>query len=160
MLCIAARCARRLTALTLAMIALAAAWSQTTGFRPFGDTTPHEMILRAQEYILTMSIIGMGLVILLGEQRALAHELEDKVSERTRALEESNLRLAELSATDSLAGVATRRSFDTTLALEWARARRTESLWRCACSISSCTGTTTTIAEIRLATIACVWWPR
>lgn len=123
---VAARCGRRLTALTVAMIALTAAWSQTTGFRPFGDATPHEMILRAQEYILTLSIIGMGLVILLGEQRALAHELEDKVNERTRALEESNRRLAELSATDSLTDVANRRCFDTTLALEWARARRNE----------------------------------
>jgi diguanylate cyclase (GGDEF)-like protein len=121
---IAARCGRRWTALTVALVALTAAWSQTTGLRPFGEASPHEMILRAQEYILTLSIIGMGLSILLGEQRALAHELEDKVNERTRALEESNRKLAELSATDSLTGIANRRRFDETLAVEWARARR------------------------------------
>lgn len=121
---IAGRCGRRWTALTVALVALIAAWSQTTGFRPFGEATPHEMILRAQEYILTLSIIGMGLVIMLGEQRALARELEDKVNDRTRALEASNRRLAELSATDSLTGVANRRHFDATLALEWSRARR------------------------------------
>jgi diguanylate cyclase (GGDEF)-like protein len=121
---IAARCGRRWTAVTVALVALTAAWSQNAGFRPFGEATPHEMILRAQEYILTLSIIGMGLTILLGEQRALARELEDKVDERTRALEASNRKLAELSATDGLTGVANRRHFDATLALEWARARR------------------------------------
>lgn len=121
---IAARCGRRWTVLTVGLVALTAAWSQTTGFRPFGEASPHEMILRAQEYILTLSVIGMGLSILLGEQRALAHELEDRVTERTRALEESNRKLAELSATDSLTGIANRRRFDETLAVEWARARR------------------------------------
>jgi diguanylate cyclase (GGDEF)-like protein len=121
---IAARCGRRWTALTVALVALTAAWSQTTGLRPFGEASPHEMILRAQEYILTLSMIGMGLSILLGEQRALARELEDKVNERTRALEESNCKLAELSATDSLTGIANRRRFDETLAVEWAHARR------------------------------------
>jgi diguanylate cyclase (GGDEF)-like protein len=121
---IAARCSRRWTALSVALIALTAAWSQTSGFRPFGEASPHEMILRAQEYILTLSIVGMGLSILLGEQRALARELENKVRERTRALAESNRKLAELSVTDSLTGVANRRRFDETLATEWARARR------------------------------------
>ncbi|MFZ5507649.1 MAG: diguanylate cyclase domain-containing protein [Pseudomonadota bacterium] len=124
LLWVAVRCGTRCTALTVALIALGAAWSVTTGHQPFGAASPHDTILRAQEYILTLSIIGMGLSILLREQRALAQDLEDKVRERTVELEASNRRLAELSATDSLTGIANRRRFDETMEAEWARARR------------------------------------
>lgn len=132
LLYIAARCSVRCTALAIALISLGSAWSVTTGHHPFGDASAHETILRAQEYILTLSTIGMGLAILLGEQRALAHELEDKVRERTHALEASNRLLAELSTTDSLTGIANRRRFDEALSREWARAQRSgESLSLC-----------------------------
>lgn len=124
LLYVAARCSLRCTALAIALISLGSAWSVTTGHHPFGDASSHETILRTQEYILTLSTIGMGLAILLGEQRALACELEDKVRERTRELEASNRLLAELSTTDSLTGIANRRRFDEALAREWARAQR------------------------------------
>jgi diguanylate cyclase (GGDEF)-like protein len=120
----AVRFGPRWTALAVALITLAAAWSQTTGHRPFGDASPHEMILHAQEFILTLSIAGMGFAILFSEQKALARDLEDKVRERTQALEASNSKLATLSATDGLTGIANRRRFDEVLAAEWARARR------------------------------------
>ncbi len=125
LLYIAARCSLRCTALAIALISLGSAWSVTTGHHPFGDASAHETILRTQEYILTLSTIGMGLAIMLGEQRALAHELEDKVRARTEELEASNRLLAQLSTTDSLTGVANRRRFDEALAREWARAQRT-----------------------------------
>ena len=51
--------------------------------------------------------------------------LEYKVAVRTRELEESNAKLAALSATDALTGVANRRRFDEVLAAEWSRAART-----------------------------------
>ena len=51
-------------------------------------------------------------------------ELEKLVVERTRALEESNCRLEVMSNTDSLTGIANRRSFDSTLTQEWNRALR------------------------------------
>lgn len=51
--------------------------------------------------------------------------LEAKVAERTRELEEANGRLAVLSVTDSLTGIANRRRFDEMLEEEWRRARRT-----------------------------------
>ena len=51
--------------------------------------------------------------------------LERKVAERTRELEESNHKLATLSATDALTGIANRRRFDEALASEWSRAART-----------------------------------
>ncbi|MES2877085.1 MAG: diguanylate cyclase [Pseudomonadota bacterium] len=51
--------------------------------------------------------------------------LEQKVTERTRELEASNLQLAALSTTDALTGIANRRRFDEVLATEWSRAIRT-----------------------------------
>ncbi|WP_377703945.1 diguanylate cyclase [Pseudoduganella sp. UC29_71] len=50
--------------------------------------------------------------------------LEAMVAERTRALQESNQKLAALSATDALTGIANRRSFDGALEREWRRAAR------------------------------------
>lgn len=52
--------------------------------------------------------------------------LEQRVAERTAELEEANRKLAALSATDGLTGLANRRRFDEVLNGEWARARRTE----------------------------------
>lgn len=51
-------------------------------------------------------------------------QLEQRVSERTRALEAANLQLALLSTTDALTGIANRRRFDEVLASEWSRAAR------------------------------------
>jgi diguanylate cyclase (GGDEF)-like protein len=121
---IAARLGTRWTALAVALIALVAAWSQTTGHRPFGNASPHEMILHAQEFILTLSLAGLGFAILFREQRALARELEDRVRERTRELVESNDKLAALSMTDELTGIPNRRRFHEVLAAEWLRAKR------------------------------------
>ena len=53
------------------------------------------------------------------------HELmEARVAERTRELEEANRKLAALSLTDSLTGIANRRRFDEALAVELQRAAR------------------------------------
>lgn len=123
MLYMAVRFGTRWTALAVALIALATAWAQTTGHKPFGDATPHELILRTQEFILTLSIVGMGFATLLSEQRALTRSLEDKVRERTLKLEESNSKLGTLSATDGLTGIANRRRFDEFIAGEWRHAR-------------------------------------
>ncbi|MCF8090367.1 MAG: GGDEF domain-containing protein [Desulfotignum sp.] len=50
--------------------------------------------------------------------------LEDNVRERTAELEEANRKLADLSATDGLTGLANRRRFDEALNSEWQRAMR------------------------------------
>ena len=50
--------------------------------------------------------------------------LEQKVAERTQALEQANRELAALSVTDGLTGLSNRRHFDTTLTSEWLRACR------------------------------------
>ena len=46
--------------------------------------------------------------------------------ERTAALAEANRQLEALAVTDGLTGIANRRHFDSTLALEWARAQRSQ----------------------------------
>lgn len=71
-----------------------------------------------------------GLTLSLGAMaehlRRHAEELEQRVAERTRALEVANRQLAELSVTDGLTGIANRRRFDETLAAEWSRATRSD----------------------------------
>jgi diguanylate cyclase (GGDEF)-like protein len=53
------------------------------------------------------------------------HELlEERVLSRTAELEQANLKLAALSTTDGLTGIANRRRFDDALANEWRRAAR------------------------------------
>ena len=57
----------------------------------------------------------------------IGHEyerLEERVSERTRDLEEANRKLAALSMTDGLTGIANRRRFDEVLVSELSRAAR------------------------------------
>jgi len=57
-----------------------------------------------------------------------AHEqLENKVQERTAALEDANRQLQELSSTDGLTGIANRRRFEEVLNSEWQRAQRSGS---------------------------------
>ncbi|PWF49017.1 diguanylate cyclase [Massilia glaciei] len=58
---------------------------------------------------------------LLTQQR---QHLRALVRERTRELEESNIKLARLSTTDALTGITNRRGFDEALAREWQRAKR------------------------------------
>jgi len=68
------------------------------------------------------------LSVALGDmaQRLRLHtqELEQRVAERTVALEAANRQLEALASTDGLTGVANRRHFDNVAAAEWARAQR------------------------------------
>ncbi|BDT66823.1 hypothetical protein os1_09880 [Comamonadaceae bacterium OS-1] len=121
---LAVRFGVRWTALAVALISLATAWVLTTGHQPFGAVDVHLEIVRAQEFIFTLCTVGIGFAILLTELKTHERRLEDKVRERTQALEASNARLASLSATDGLTGIANRRRFDEVLASEWSRAAR------------------------------------
>ena len=56
---------------------------------------------------------------------ALNELLEAKVRERTKALEEANVKLSELTVTDALTGLSNRRRFDQVISEEWMRASRT-----------------------------------
>ena len=64
----------------------------------------------------------MGAQAMISISHARLHDsLEQRVAERTSQLEDANRKLATLSATDSLTGLANRRHFDQRLASEWAR---------------------------------------
>lgn len=56
----------------------------------------------------------------------LTYNLENLVTERTFALEESNRKLAALNITDALTGIANRRHLDDMMQLEWSRALRNQ----------------------------------
>jgi integral membrane sensor domain MASE1 len=95
---IAFRFGTRLTTLFVALISLATAMMMTTGLKPFGDVPVHLETVRAQEFILTLCIVGIGFAVLLNELQARERELESRVRQRTRELELSNQLLAALSA--------------------------------------------------------------
>jgi len=77
------------------------------------------------ERLDAVSMIAGQLAVSL-DNALLYASLEQKVAERTAALEEANHRLELLSTTDALTGVANRRKFNEALDAEWLRARRTK----------------------------------
>jgi diguanylate cyclase (GGDEF)-like protein len=98
---------------------------------------------RARTISLVVRAAAIGLLFWAGLMfsRRLGHELaeqgrlrkeiaaanvllEEKVRARTVELEQANDKLAELSITDGLTGLANRRRFDEALSSEWQRARR------------------------------------
>lgn len=84
-------------------------------------------------YAVTLTPEGNDeLTVLAQKFNLMAHHiagehnlLEERVSQRTQELEQANQLLAALSLTDSLTGIANRRSFDSMLITEWIRATRT-----------------------------------
>jgi diguanylate cyclase (GGDEF)-like protein len=116
----------RWTALTVALISLAVALMLTAGHKPFGDVNVHLETVRAQEFILTLCIVGIGFATLLNEVLMRERGLEKRVSQRTAELERSNAKLAALSTTDGLTGIANRRRFDEVMSAEWRRAIRSK----------------------------------
>jgi diguanylate cyclase (GGDEF)-like protein len=75
------------------------------------------------ERVEFLRILGGQALISIAHAR-LHDSLERRVAERTAELEEANRKLATLSATDGLTGLANRRHFDEVLRAELARARR------------------------------------
>lgn len=118
---IAFRFGPRWTTLTVAVVSLAISMLMVRGQKPFGNVPVHLETVYAQEFILTLCIVGMGCAILLDELKARARELEARVRQRTHELEVSNRKLAALSATDGLTGIANRRRFDEMLETAWRR---------------------------------------
>ncbi|MDL2356977.1 MAG: diguanylate cyclase, partial [Pseudomonadota bacterium] len=75
------------------------------------------------ERVEFLRMLGAQAMISISNAR-LHDSLEQRVAERTAQLEDANRKLATLSATDGLTGLANRRHFDEVLRSEWARATR------------------------------------
>lgn len=76
--------------------------------------------------LLALALAGTGLVFFLIRLRtrqfvATTRVLEQRIAERTHALEDANRRLTELATEDALTGIANRRVLETGLRREWNR---------------------------------------
>ncbi|PIG30121.1 diguanylate cyclase (GGDEF)-like protein [Janthinobacterium sp. 35] len=76
-----------------------------------------------QERVAFLRMLGVQAMISISSAR-LHDSLERRVAERTEQLEDANRKLATLSITDGLTGLANRRHFDDVLRAECARAAR------------------------------------
>jgi diguanylate cyclase (GGDEF)-like protein len=76
-----------------------------------------------EERVEFLRMLGAQAMISIASAR-LHDSLEQRVAERTAQLEDANRKLATLSITDGLTGLANRRHFDEVLAAECARAAR------------------------------------
>jgi diguanylate cyclase (GGDEF)-like protein len=77
-----------------------------------------------EERLEFLRMLGAQAMISIAHAR-MHDSLEARVAERTAQLEDANRRLATLSVTDSLTGLANRRHFDDVLRREWMRSQRT-----------------------------------
>lgn len=76
---IAVRCGIRLTTLVVVLISLATATMITTGQKPFGDLSVEMEKVRAQEFILVLSLLGIGIAVLHNELRLRQRDLERRL---------------------------------------------------------------------------------
>jgi len=122
---VAWRAAPRWAAAAVALLATFVVLVLASGRQPFGELdAARETMIYAQRFLFVLSIFGLGFSTLLAQLRAQQVELERRVAERTRELEEANARLAELAAFDALSGAANRRNFDQALSAEALRSHR------------------------------------
>lgn len=118
------RLSPRITMAYVALISIASTIMLSLGLRPFGHSSLNLEIIRTQEFVFSLSLIGIGFSILMKELKNRESELEAKVLIRTADLKRLNRRLEVLSSIDSLTGIYNRRKFDSHLTNEWDRAKR------------------------------------
>lgn len=96
-----------------------------------GDTNIHIPVFSGKDEIAKLSEAISALFTNLEKQKRLLQsfnlELEQKIEERTLALQQANQELQRLTMVDGLTGVANRRRFDLHLIQEWQRAAREQS---------------------------------
>jgi diguanylate cyclase (GGDEF)-like protein len=97
---------------------------------PITITPPAWQTWWARSAVALLALALAGLLYRWGVRRLTrrARHLEALLSERTDALKAAQHKLANLSATDTLTGIANRRCFDDQLAREWRRAAREEKM--------------------------------
>ncbi|MBV8657703.1 MAG: diguanylate cyclase [Burkholderiales bacterium] len=92
--------------------------------QPFGALSVNEEIMRGQEMILILTLFCFGFAALKHQIRAHERDLEVRVAERTRELEQLNNVLVRAAQTDLLTGLYNRRAFYETAHLEFDRCLR------------------------------------
>jgi len=113
-------------------------WNRTLRYLPLPDSvSDYAFGLRMQvvefEYNMNRAMFGVGLNLLLSLAAIVLvlrlslwmRQSEGRLRAAKEAAEAANLKLAELSVTDGLTGIANRRRFDEIAAVEWARSVRT-----------------------------------
>lgn len=93
-------------------------WAKELGSGKWQAPLPPASPVR-EIHSLTHSLGSMA-----NQLRASSSELEQRVADRTRELAAANKKLAELSLTDALTGIANRRRFDDFIHSEWRRSQR------------------------------------
>lgn len=121
---VAARFSLRTTSIVVVCIAMLLLYLTSSNHQPFGDVGLQETALWTQEYILSVSLMALGLSTLLSQHRASTRELERRVQERTVELSEANTKLEKLALTDALTGLPNRRALLTALHAEIGRQQR------------------------------------
>jgi diguanylate cyclase (GGDEF)-like protein len=85
-------------------------------------------IMQSLSYVMfhvVISFTAFGFLLMCSERYVeLQRETENRLLQRTQELEIANQKLAKLSFTDGLTGIANRRHFDEMLDFEWERAKR------------------------------------
>lgn len=122
----AARFSVRTMAAIVAVTAMLVLFAVENGQQPFGDVPILETVTSAQELIIVMSTMSLGIAALLSQQRANVRELETRVADRTAALTRANTELHQLAVTDPLTGLLNRRALFELLRREMARQQRYE----------------------------------
>lgn len=92
---LSARFDMRLVSATVGLVSVALAYATANGQQPFGNLSPREATARAQEFVLSLSLIGLGLNAMLNQLRTKHMALQaanEQLDDVNRSLE---LRLVE-----------------------------------------------------------------
>jgi diguanylate cyclase (GGDEF)-like protein len=112
------------SAASIALVAVVVCVLITRGHQPFGALPINQEVMRGQEFILVMAVLGMGFAALINELRDAKRGLEERVEQRTTQLLQVNLELARQVRTDSLTDLLNRRAFYEDAARECERCNR------------------------------------
>ena len=121
---VAARFELPVVTAAIAAISILVLYVAHAGQDPFGPLPIQETVIAVQEFILTMSVMSLGLHAVLAQQASHRAQLEDRVRARTTELEEANFKLEKLALTDPLTGLPNRRALYAQLAAELNRHHR------------------------------------